>query len=313
MVKAVITGTGSYLPSKIISNDELTKTIATTDEWIVSRTGIKQRHIADDNITTASMAAKAGQAAIAKAGLDTTDIDLIILATTTPDKTFPASAVLTQSILGAKNAAAFDVQAVCAGFIFALSVAEGMIMSGRHKNILVIGADKMSSIVNWEDRGTCILFGDGAGAVVLNARNSTDRGMIGFDIKSDGNYSNILYANHNPEKLAMMGKEVFKHAIEKMASSLEAVLSRNNIMKDHVDWLVPHQANERIIDTLAGKLNFQQEKIVKTVSMHANTSAASIPLALDEAVRSDLIKEGQLVAVTAIGGGLSWGAGIFRL
>lgn len=319
MINSVIKGFGSYLPEKIISNQELAQTVQTTDEWIVSRTGIKQRHIASENEFVSDMAAKAGKKAIENAKLNLTDIDLVIVATTTPDKTFPATAVITQSLIGIKQGAAFDVQAVCAGFIYAVSIADCMIKSGNIKNALIIGADKMSSIVDWSDRGSCILFGDGAGAIVLSASNSGDANILGFDINSDGEYKDILYTSGgvsttgNSGKLIMLGKEVFKHAIDKMGSSLVNLLEKTAITKDQVDWLVPHQANERIIDSLAQRLSFPQEKIIKTVSLHANTSAASIPLALDSAVSEGTIKHGDLVAITAIGGGLSWGSCIFRL
>lgn len=312
MVNSVIKGSGSYLPNKIISNKELAQTVQTTDEWIVSRTGIKQRHIADENELVSDMAAKAGKIAIENAGLSPTDIDLIIVATTTPDKTFPATAVIIQSLLGIKQGAAFDVQAVCAGFIYAISIADCMIKSGNIKNALVIGADKMSSIVDWNDRGSCILFGDGAGAIILSASTNGDAGIIGFNLHSDGDYKDILYANTS-QKLIMLGKEVFKHAIDKMGSSLNDLLEKTGIAKNQIDWLVPHQANERIINALAERLDFPQEKIIKTVDLHANTSAASIPLALDNAISAGTIKNGNLIAVTAIGGGLSWGSCIFKL
>ncbi len=319
MIQSVITGSGSYLPSRIVTNKELEQAIETSDEWIVSRTGIKQRHIAGDTEYVSAMAANAGKIAIEKSGLQNTDIDLIIVATTTPDKTFPATAVITQSLLGIKQGAAFDVQAVCAGFIYAISIADSMIKSGSAKNVLVIGADKMSSLVDWNDRGTCILFGDGAGAIVLSASNSGNSGIIGFDLNSDGDYRDILYTNGGVTttgtsgKLVMLGKEVFKHAVEKMGSSLVKLLKKSGIEQHEVDWLVPHQANIRIIDTLASKLGFADEKIIKTVSNHANTSAASIPLALDSAIASNTIKKGEIVAITAIGGGLSWGSCIFKL
>lgn len=311
MINAVIAGTGSYLPPKIITNKDLEKTIETNDEWIVSRTGITQRHIAEDNMLVSEMAAEAGKIAIKNSGLKAEDIDLVIVATTTPDKVFPATAAITQSLLGIKNAAAFDIQAVCAGFVFALSVASSLIKTGNYHNALVIGADKMSSIVDWQDRGTCILFGDGAGAAVLSASDK-EQGIIGFDLQSDGDYRDILYTN-NSEKLTMLGKEVFKHAVAKMGSSIAALLEKTGIKQDEIDWLVPHQANERIIDTLANRLDFPLERVIKTVGIHANTSAASIPLALDSAISSGKISRGNIVAITAIGGGLSWGSCIFRL
>lgn len=319
MVCSIITGSGSYLPSNIVTNKDLEEKVQTTDEWIVSRTGIKQRHIAAEGEFTSHMAANAGRMAIAKSGLSVDDIDLIIVATTTPDKTFPATSVITQSILGIKHAAAFDIQAVCAGFVYALSVADSMIKSGNFRNALVIGADKMSSIIDWNDRGTCILFGDGAGAVVLSASDKENTGILGFDIHSNGDFKDILYTSGgvattgDAGKLVMLGKEVFKHAIEKMGGSLIKLFEKSGITANNIDWIVPHQANERIIDTLVGKLDFPIEKVIKTVGLHANTSAASIPLALDSALSSGTIKSGHLVAITAIGGGLSWGSCLFRI
>jgi 3-oxoacyl-[acyl-carrier-protein] synthase III len=319
MIHSAIKGSGSYLPENIVSNKELEKTVETNDEWIFSRTGIKQRHIAADNEFVSDMAAKAGKRAIANAGLSAADIDLVIVATTTPDKTFPATAVITQSLLGIKQGAAFDVQAVCAGFVYAVSIADSFIKTGNVKNALVIGADKMSSIVDWNDRKSCILFGDGAGAVIISASSEGNADVIGFDINSDGDYRDILYTNGGVTttgtsgKLKMLGKEVFKHAIDKMGGSLNALLKKTGLSKEEIDWLVPHQANERIIDSLANRLDFPQEKIIKTVALHANTSAASIPLALDSALSAGTIKNGDLVAITAIGGGLSWGSCIFRL
>ena len=318
MLNSAIIGTGSYLPARIMLNKELEELVQTSDEWIISRTGIRQRHIAADGEFTSAMAANAGKKAIESAGLTPADIDLIIVATTTPDKTFPATAVITQSLLGIKQAAAFDVQAVCAGFIYAISVADCMVRSGGAKNALIIGADKMSSIVDWTDRGSCILFGDGAGAVVLSA-SKNGNGILGFDLNSDGDYRDILHTNGGVAttgtsgKLVMLGKEVFKHAIDKMGGSLLNLLEKSGINKSEIDWLIPHQANERIIDSLAQRLDFPQEKIIKTVGNHANTSAASIPLALDNGVASGEVKPGNLVAITAIGGGLSWGSCIFRV
>lgn len=319
MLCSIITGSGSYLPAKIVTNKDLEEKVQTNNEWIISRTGIRQRHIAADDEFTSHMAANAGKIAISNAGLSADEIDLIIVATTTPDKTFPATAVITQSILGIKNAAAFDIQAVCAGFVYALSVADGMIKSGNFRNVLVIGADKMSSIVDWNDRGSCILFGDGAGAVVLSASHQENTGILGFDIHSNGEFKDILYTSGgvattgDSGKLVMLGKEVFKHAIEKMGSSLLNLFEKSGVTANNIDWIVPHQANERIIDTLVGKLDFPIEKVIKTVGLHANTSAASIPLALDSALLAGTIKSGHLVAITAIGGGLSWGSCLFRI
>ncbi len=319
MFYSVIKGTGSYLPANIVSNKDLEKTIETSDEWIFTRTGIRQRHLANSDENVSYMAAKAGQKAIANSGLTNKDIDLVIVATTTPDKIFPATAVITQSLLGIKGGAAFDVQAVCAGFIYAISIADSLIKTGNAKNILVIGAEKMSSIVDWNDRTTSILFGDGAGAIVLSQSNNNKAGIVGFELCSDGDYKDILYAdgkNANQQasgKLIMNGREVFKHAIEKMGNSLLSLLSKTGIKISEIDWFVPHQANIRIIDALIQRLELPVEKVVRTVDIHANTSAASIPLALDNAISSGNIKKGDMVAIAAIGGGLSWGSCIFRL
>lgn len=311
MVNAVITGCGAYLPEKILTNKDIEKMVETSDEWIIARTGIKQRHIAANDELTSHMAAKAAGDALKNAGIDAEKIDFIIVATTTPDKTFPATAVNVQKIIGASNAAAFDVQAVCSGFVYAMTVANGLIKSGMAKNILVIGADKMSSIVDWNDRGTCILFGDGAGAVVLSASND-DRGIIGSCLYSDGNYQDILYTNGgagstgDSGKVHMTGQEVFKHAVEKMTNSIKAVLEKNNLKKEDIAYLVPHQANLRILDMVGKKLRLPEEKLIATVENHANTSAASIPLAITQS--KDKFTKGDLIVLTAIGGGLAWGS-----
>lgn len=319
---SIITGTGSYLPEKILTNADLEKMVDTTDEWITQRSGIKERHIAAENQTTGEMAIEAARKAIESANIKPEDIDGVIVATTTPDRTFPAVAVKVQGELGIPHGLAFDVQAVCTGFVYALSVADNFIKQGQANRILVIGAEKMSSIVDWEDRTTCVLFADGAGAVILEARDN------GEGIEGQGIHSTHLYANGNRRDILqtsggvsstgdtgvieMQGKEVFKYAVSYMADIVGEVLEHNNVTPDQIDWLVPHQANIRIIKSTADKLNMSMEKVVVTVDKHGNTSAASIPLALDEAVRDGRIQRGQLLLLEAMGGGLTWGAALMR-
>ncbi len=318
-----MTGVGAYLPKKKFSNEDLTKFIETSDEWISKRSGIKFRHFVSDNETTSDMALNAGFNALKHAQIKKENIDLIIVATTTPDNTFPATATLVQKKLGI-NAVSFDVQAVCAGFVFALSVAKSMMLDGHYTNCLVIGADAMSKILDWTDRSTSVLFGDGAGAVVLQKFNNIDGklddwGLLSNVIHSDGNYYDLLKTNGGVSSnqkvgfIEMSGKEVFKHAIEKLSLSLEEVLTISNKRISELDWLVPHQANQRIISAVAEKLKFNHEKIISTVKDHGNTSAASIPLALENAISSNKIKNGNLIAFQAIGGGLSWGASVIRI
>lgn len=322
MIRAVIRSTGSYLPDRIVTNADMEKLVDTTDEWIVQRTGIKQRHIAAENETTADMAIAAARKALAASGLQPADIHGVIVATTTPDQTFPSVAVKVQAALGLPKGLAFDVQAVCTGFVYALTVANNFIQLGQVKRMLVIGAEKMSSIVNWEDRTTCVIFADGAGAIVLEAQDGTggfeDRGVLSTHLYADGEQRGILYTDGGPSStgtsghIVMHGKEVFKFAVNHMAHIVEEVLTKNNITSDQIDWLVPHQANVRIIAATADKLNMSMDSVVLTVQDHGNTSAASIPLALDTAVQDGRIKPGQVMLLEALGGGLTWGAALVR-
>jgi 3-oxoacyl-[acyl-carrier-protein] synthase-3 len=314
---SVIVGSGGYLPEKVLTNLDLEKIVDTTDEWISTRTGIKQRYIAAENELTSDMAAQAGANAINDAGLTAEDIDLIIVATTTPDSTFPSVATKVQHKLGITKGAAFDVQAVCAGFIYALSIADSFIKTAQAKNVLVIGAEKMSAVLDWQDRTTCVLFGDGAGAVVLSAeKDNTTSGIIGSKILSDGRFGSILQTNGGVAEnqsagvIKMVGQEIFKHAVEKMSSIAADVLSENNLSINDLSYLIPHQANIRIIDSVAKKLQVPAEKLIITVDQHANTSAASIPLAL--AANKNKFKKGGLIALSAFGGGLCWGACLLR-
>jgi 3-oxoacyl-[acyl-carrier-protein] synthase-3 len=314
---SVIVGSGGYLPGKILTNQDLEKIVDTTDEWISTRTGIKQRYIAAENELTSDMAAQAARVAINDSGLTAEDIDLIIVATTTPDSTFPSVATKVQHKLGITKGAAFDVQAVCAGFIYALSIADSFIKIGQAKNVLVIGAEKMSTVLDWQDRTTCVLFGDGAGAVVLSAeKDNPTSGIIGSKILSDGRFGSILQTNGGVAEnqcagvIKMLGQEVFKHAVEKMSSVAAEVLSENNLSLNDINYLIPHQANIRILESVAKKLQVPAEKVIVTVDQHANTSAASIPLAI--AANKDKFKKGDLIALSAIGGGLCWGACLLR-
>lgn len=315
--RAVIKGTGSALPRTRVSNADLAKRVDTTDEWIVERTGIRFRHIAEDDETTSSLAIEAAQKAMQAAGFSSADIDLIIVATATPDQTFPATATIVQDALDCNGCVAFDVAAVCSGFLYALSVAESMIRAGSAQNALVIGAETFSRILDWEDRGTCVLFGDGAGAVVLAAERG-ERGILATRLHADGAHNQLLYVDGGAGttgtvgKLRMKGREVFRHAVVNLSSVLKEVLEEAGESIENVDWVVPHQANARILDATAKKLNLAPEKVIKTVDMHANTSAASVPLALDTAVRDGRIKPGDLLVLEAMGGGFTWGASVIR-
>ncbi len=315
---SIILGTGSYLPKKILTNADLEKLVATNDKWIVERTGIKKRHIAAAGESTADMAAKAALKAIKSAGIKKSSIDLIILGTATPDNTFPSSATKIQAVLGLSRIPAFDVNAACAGFIYALLTADSFLKSGQYENALVIGSDVLSRIVDWEDRGTCVLFGDGAGAVVLQSSKQKNRGLLGGNIHSDGSTRDLLYVDGGvgttatSGKIRMQGKEVFRHAVHKMSESVESTLQSAHLKVKDIDWLIPHQANVRIMEATAKKLGIPTSKVITTVENHANTSAASIPLALDTAVREGRIKKGDLVAMTAIGAGLAWGSVLVR-
>ncbi|MEG3087601.1 beta-ketoacyl-ACP synthase III [Sphingomonas sp. PB4P5] len=321
MIRSVIIGTGSALPARRVSNAELAETVDTTDEWIVERTGIRFRHIAGPDETTATLAADACKAALGAAGRSAQDVDLIVLATATPDQTFPASATKVQAMLGIDDCVAFDVAAVCSGFLYALQVADSMIRAGGHKCALVIGAETFSRILDWEDRTTCVLFGDGAGAVLLEAQESADsdgRGVLATKLHADGRHNELLYVDGGPSttgtvgKVRMKGREVFRHAVTNLANVMGESLAIAGLSADQVDWVVPHQANARILDATARKLGLAPGKVVVTVDQHANTSAASVPLALDTAVRDGRIKPGQLIVLEAMGGGFTWGASVVR-
>ena len=317
-IRSVVRGTGAYLPANAVSNEELSRRVETSDEWIVSRTGIRQRHIAAEGEFTSDLATEAAKRALAAAGLAPSDVDLIVLATTTPDCTFPATAAIVQAKLGIEGRGfAFDVQAVCAGFVYALNVADNFIKVGQVKTALVIGAETFTRILDWQDRTTCVLFGDGAGAVVLQAETG-ERGILSSHLHSDGRFKNALYVTGGPSStgdigvVRMNGQEVFKHAVVKLADVVEEALKANGLTGADIDWLVPHQANQRIIDGMAKKLGLGSERVVSTVARHANTSAASIPLALAEAAGDGRIKRDQIVLLEAIGGGLAWGASVIR-
>jgi len=319
--RSILLGTGSALPARKVSNAELAQTVDTSDEWIVERTGIRARYIAGEGETTASLATDAARAALDAAKLSPQDIDLIILATATPDQTFPASATLVQAALGINDCVAFDVAAVCSGFLYAVTVADSMIRSGAAQRALVIGSETFSRILDWEDRGTCVLFGDGAGAVVLGAEESEagTRGILASKLHADGRHNQLLYVDGGPSttqtvgKLRMKGQEVFRHAVVNLASVLTEVLALADLTPADIDWLIPHQANARILDATARKLKLSPEKVVMTVDQHANTSAASVPLALDLAMRDGRIKPGHLLVLEAMGGGFTWGASLLRV
>ena len=316
--KSIIRSTGSYLPEKILTNADLEKIVDTSDEWITQRSGIKSRHIAADNQTTSDLAINAARQALERSGLSANDVDAVIVATTTPDQTFPSVAAKVQAALEIPPGIAFDVQAVCSGFVYALAIANNFITAGQAKHILVIGAEKMSSIIDWTDRTTCVLFADGAGAVLLESTTDQTRGIISTHLYANGAHKDILYTNGGTSStgqaghIVMEGKEVFKHAVSLMAEVVEETLTANNITADQIDWLVPHQANSRIIESTAKKLGLSMDKVIMTVDHHGNTSAASIPLALDEAVTAGKIKQGDLVLMEALGAGLTWGSALLR-
>lgn len=319
--RSVIIGSGSYLPPNIVTNEDLAKTVDTTDEWIFSRSGIRQRHIADKDMLTSDLATEAAKDALKNAGIDASEIDLIVLATATPNRTFPATAVTVQANLGITQGCAFDVQAVCSGFVFALTVADNMLQAGNFKKALVIGAETFSRIIDWTDRTTCVLFADGAGAVVLETQQGegtiADRGILYSHLRSDGRYEDMLYVDGGPSQgnegfVKMSGHEVFKHAVKKIGASIEQALTDNNLVSDDIDWFVPHQANKRILDAVAKRIKLDEAKVVVTVDKHANTSAASIPLALHEAVKDGRVKKGDLILIEALGGGFTWGSMLFR-
>lgn len=316
-LRAVIKGTGSALPRTQVSNEELAKRVDTSDEWIVERTGIKFRHIAEDDETTSSLATEAARKALAAAGMQAGDIDLIILATATPDQTFPATATIVQDELGCNGCVAFDVAAVCSGFLYALSVAESMIRAGSARNAIVIGAETFSRILDWEDRTTCVLFGDGAGAIILSGEEG-EKGILSTRLHADGAHNQLLYVDGGAGttgtvgKLRMKGPEVFRHAVVNLSSVLIEAMEAAGETLENIDWVVPHQANARILDATARKLKLSPDKVIKTVDQHANTSAASVPLALDTAVRDGRIKPDDLLILEAMGGGFTWGASVIR-
>jgi 3-oxoacyl-[acyl-carrier-protein] synthase-3 len=323
MIRSVITGTGSYLPKNIVTNTELAARVDTSDEWIQARTGIKQRHIAADAETTSDLATEAARRAIFDAGITADDIDLIVMATTTPDYTFPACATMVQDRLGIRRGAAFDVQAVCSGFLYAVKIVDSMIRTGAAKTALIIGAETFSRLLDWEDRTTCVLFGDGAGAVILSAQdgkgNASDRGLLSSLIRSDGQHRELLYVDGGPSKtgtvghVRMIGNQVFRHAVKDIADAMNECAAQAGIDITEIDWFVPHQANQRILDGVARRLKLKSEQVISTVALHANTSAASVPLALDTAIKDGRIKKGELVMLEAFGGGFTWGAALLRL
>ena len=321
--RSFLVGCGAYLPQRIVDNEELAKLVDTSNDWIVKRTGITQRHIAAEGELTSDLAINAAQRALEKANLSGDDIDLIVVATTTPDDTFPSTATKVQAALGANKGAAFDIQAVCAGFVYALTVADNFIKTGQSNNALVIGAETFTRILDWSDRSTCVLFGDGAGAVVLSGSEITEKtknyGILSTHLHSDGRQRDILYVDGGPSStgtvgnVRMSGKEVYKHAVAKLGEVIEEALNYNKLSPSDIDWLVPHQANRRIIDSMARKMHLPIEKVICCIEKHANTSAASVPLALSVGMNDGRISNGDLVLFEAIGGGLAWGAGLVRI
>ena len=321
MIRSVITGTGSALPANCVSNADLAERVDTSDEWIVERTGIRQRYIAGEGETTSTLAIDASRKALAAAGVDADEIGLIILATATPDHTFPATATQVQAALGCGGGVAFDVQAVCSGFLYALATADSLLRTGMAKKALVIGSETFSRILDWDDRTTCVLFGDGAGAIVLEAKDVAEDGpgILASRLHAEGAHKDMLYVDGGPSttgtvgKLRMKGREVFRHAVVNLADVLREVLEETGMNAADIDWVVPHQANARILDATARKLDLPSEKVVVTVDRHANSSAASVPLALDTAVQDGRIKQGDLVMFEAMGGGFTWGASLARM
>lgn len=323
VTRSAITGVGSFLPEKIVTNADLAKFVDTTDDWITERTGIKQRHQAAEDQPTSDLAVEAAKRALDDAGRTAADVDMIIVATTTPDMTFPATAAIVQAKLGCPVGIAFDVQAVCSGFVYALSVADGFVARGLSKCALVIGAEEMTRLMDWTDRTTCVLFGDGAGAVVVEPREGqgtkADQGLLGFALRADGSKTDLLYVDGGPSTtgsvghLRMLGNQVFRHAVVNIAEAITLACEASGLEVSDVDWFVPHQANQRIIKGVGDRLGLDEEKVILTVAQHANTSAASIPLALDSAIKDGRIKRGDIVLLEAMGGGLTWGACAFRL
>ena len=320
-LSSVVLGSGGYLPERILTNDELSRMVDTSDEWIVQRTGIRERHMAAPGEFTSHIAVEAARAALADAGRDASEVDLIVVATSTPDQTFPATAVAVQAGLGINHGAAFDLQAVCSGFVYAVATADGLLRTGAFKRALVIGAETFSRILDWSDRTTCVLFGDGAGAILLEAQpteTAAGRGVLSSQLRSDGRHKSKLYVDGGPSstgtvgQLRMEGKEVFRHAVMMITDVVKETLAATGYRAGDIDWFVPHQANKRIIDSSAQKLGIDATKVIMTVEKHGNTSAASIPLALDVARRDGRIKQGDLVLLEAMGGGFTWGAVLVR-
>lgn len=321
-LRSVIRGTGSYLPDRIMTNEDMSKLVDTSDEWIKERTGITERHVAAEDELTSDLAVEAARRALQAANMVIDQVDLIVVATTTPDKTFPATATAVQAKLGSTQGAAFDVQAVCSGFLFALASADSLLKAGVFKAALVIGAETFTRLLDWSDRGTCVLFGDGAGAVVMTgepADTAGDRGVLAHYLRTDGTKTHLLHVDGGVSStgtighVRMIGNQVFRHAVTNISSAVEVVMRDAGITAEQVDWFVPHQANQRILNGVAKKLNLDESKVISTVALHANTSAASIPLALDTAVSDGRIKPGHLILSEAMGGGLSWGASLFRI
>ena len=318
MTRSILKGIGSYLPEKILTNNELEATIDTTDVWIRERTGIAQRHIAAQNEYTSDLAVVAAKNALQDANMSIQDIDLIIVATTTPDYTFPSTATIVQKKLGIKHGAAFDIQAVCSGFIYGMSVADSMLKSGAARNVLLIGAETFSRILDWSDRSTCVLFGDGAGAVILSSDDMKESGILNTLIRSNGEHRELLYVDggasrsENVGKLRMIGNQVFRHAVKDIAAIIEECAEGYGLSIADIDWFVPHQANQRILNGVAKRLNLDKEQVISTVASHANTSAASVPLAMDSAIKDKRIKRGDLIMLEAFGGGFTWGASLLR-
>ena len=323
VIRSAVTGVGAYLPDNIVTNDQLAETVDTSDAWIVERTGIRQRHKVADDQPVSDLAFRAAQQALERAGRTAAEVDLIIVATTTPDMTFPATATIVQRKLGAPVGIAFDVQAVCSGFVYALSVADGFVARGHAKCALVIGAEAMTRLMDWTDRGTCVLFGDGAGAVVLEPREgqgtTADQGLLGFALRADGTKQELLYVDGGPSttgtvgKLRMLGNQVFKHAVINISEAIHAAAKVAGVTIPEVDWFIPHQANQRILAGVAHRVGIDEDKVISTVALHANTSAASIPLAFAQGIADGRIKPGQLLLLEAMGGGLTWGACVLRL
>jgi len=318
MIRSVVRGIGSYLPERILSNAELSETVETSDQWIRERTGIGQRHIVANDQCTSDLGLAAAQAALKDAGMTADDIDLIVVSTTTPDYTFPATATIIQNKLGIKHGAAFDLQAVCSGFIYGVNVVDSLLRTGTAKNALLIGAETFSRILDWEDRTTCVLFGDGAGAIVMSAEEGSDSGILSSFIRSNGEHRELLYVDGGPSKtqtvghVRMVGNQVFKHAVKDIAGAMLDCAEKAGIPISDIDWFVPHQANQRILNGVAKRLKLDPNQVISTVEFHANTSAASVPLAMDTAVKDGRIKRGDLVMLEAFGGGFTWGASLLR-